>query len=196
MAGLVALAVFSCRPESPVVPPPPPAPEENHVRIEPDPVKTGSHVAKLEMQEDSSWLIVLPASDPYIYFLPLEEALPAENTVLAFEYRAEYPIDKTQCFFLDAVDGLNAAHAQDGPGADASDEAPSRAASSFEAISGRPASGARSSDVSSPGRISGSAGRDSGAGAPGITGVAARSSSLRSGSIFSDTGEPSMEEKP
>lgn len=122
MAGLVALAVFSCRPESPVVPPPPPAPEENHVRIEPDPVKTGSHVAKLEMQEDSSWLIVLPASDPYIYFLPLEEALPAENTVLAFEYRAEYPIDKTQCFFLDAVDGLNAAHAQDGPGADASDE--------------------------------------------------------------------------
>ena len=78
----------------------------------------------------------------------------------------------------------------------ASGETSSAGSISSKAFSGRSASAAGSSDGPSLGWTSGSAGRDSGAGSPGISGAAARSSSFRSGSIFSDTAEPSMEEKP
>lgn len=118
--GLVPVLALSCRKEA--VPVPEPDPTENYVWIEPNVERTGTHVARLEQQEDGSWLIELPANDPYIYFMPLEEDLPAENNVLAFEYTAENPIDRTQCFFIDAEDGLNASHAQDGPGAVAAGE--------------------------------------------------------------------------
>ena len=119
MACLPLLMPLACKPETPVTPP---DPTEDYVWIEPNIERTGTHVAELRQETDGSWTITLPDNDPYIYFFPFEQDLPAENTVIAFEYQAENPIDKTQCFFLDAVDGLNAAHAQDGPGAAAAGE--------------------------------------------------------------------------
>lgn len=119
MACLPLLMPLACKPETPVTPP---DPTEDYVWIEPNIERTGTHVAELRQEADGSWTITLPDNDPYIYFFPFEQDLPAGNTVLALEYQAENPIDKTQCFFLDAVDGLNAAHAQDGPGAAAASE--------------------------------------------------------------------------
>lgn len=80
------------------------------------------NVKDLILENDSSYTIILPAGDPYLMLLPLDEALPAENTVFAFEYKAENPIDKTEFFFVDAESGLNASNAQSGPGAGATDE--------------------------------------------------------------------------
>ena len=117
-AAVLLFGSAACRPDNPV---PDPDPTENYVWIEPNIERTGAHVALLEKQDDGSYLIELPTSDPYIYFFPFEEDLPGENTVLAFEYKAENAIDRTQCFFIDAEEGLNAAHAQDGPGAAATD---------------------------------------------------------------------------
>ena len=117
-AAVLLFGSAACRPDNPV---PDPDPTEKYVWIEPNIERTGTHVALLEKQDDGSYLIELPASDPYIYFFPFEEDLPGENTVLAFEYKAENAIDRIQCFFIDAEEGLNAAHAQDGPGAAATD---------------------------------------------------------------------------
>ena len=104
-AAALLLGSAACRPDNPA---PDPDPTEKYVWIEPNIERTGTHVALLEKQDDGSYLIELPASDPYIYFFPFEEDLPGENTVLAFEYKAENAIDRTQCFFIDAEEGLNA----------------------------------------------------------------------------------------
>ena len=80
-------------------------------------VKKSTHVKEITVEEDSSYTIVLPDGDPYVYLEPFASGLPAENTVFAFEYKAENPIDKTEFFFVDGEDGLDASHAQSGQGA-------------------------------------------------------------------------------
>lgn len=85
-------------------------------------LEKNTHVKELTQEDDGSYTIVLPTSDPYIYMLPFENDLPAENTVFAVEYMAENPIDKTEFFFADAEDGVNGSHAMSGKGADATNE--------------------------------------------------------------------------
>ncbi|MBO8477760.1 MAG: hypothetical protein IAB80_02520 [Bacteroidetes bacterium] len=85
-------------------------------------VKKSTHVKEITVEEDSSYTIVLPDGDPYVYLEPFASGLPAENTVFAFEYKAENPIDKTEFFFVDGEDGLDASHAQSGQGAAAASE--------------------------------------------------------------------------
>lgn len=92
------------------------------VWIEPNIKRTGAHLAQFEKLSDGSFYIVLPENDPYMHFFGLEEDLPAENTVFAFEYKAENPIDKIQCFFAGPKNVVNAAHSQDAPGVPATDE--------------------------------------------------------------------------
>ena len=86
-------------------------------------VSQKGHVGDMYMEEDGSYTIILPDNaDPYVYMLPIEEELDPENTVLAFEYMAEDPVDKMEVFFWNAATKYDAAYATFIAGADEASE--------------------------------------------------------------------------
>lgn len=76
----------------------------------------------VETQEDSSWVITITDGDPYVFLLPLDMDVPAENKAFAFEYKAENAIDKTQVFFADEKGNVDIVNSAFGNTAPASDE--------------------------------------------------------------------------
>ena len=91
MAGCAAafLMVVGCEEtEIPGKAPELPVGEYNPVSLGID-VSQDGHVGGITQEDDGSYTIVLPDNgDPYIYLLPLEEDIEADNNVLAFEYKA------------------------------------------------------------------------------------------------------------
>lgn len=85
-------------------------------------IEKSLNVREITQEDDGSYTIVLPDGDPYVFLEPFDSGLPEDNTVFAFEYKAENPVDKTEFFFIDGTAGLDASHAQSGQGADASSE--------------------------------------------------------------------------
>lgn len=99
-----------------------PETEEQPMELKID-VSQKGHVGDMYMEEDGSYTIILPDNaDPYVYMLPIEEELDPENTVLAFEYMAEDPIDKMEVFFWNAATKYDAAYATFIAGADEASE--------------------------------------------------------------------------
>lgn len=123
VAAVVSIFMASgCETDVPVKSPETPDQEALPVELKID-VTNDGHVGSLSEEEDGSYTIVLPDNaDPYIYTLPLEENLDIENTVLAFEYQAEDPVDKMEVFFWNDGNKYDAAYATFIAGAEAVDE--------------------------------------------------------------------------
>lgn len=97
-------------------------PQAAPVSLEIDVTQAG-HVKSLAKEDDGSYTIVLPDNaDPYIYLLPLESEIDAANTVLAFEYTADDPIDRIETFFWNKANKYDAAYATFIAGAGAASE--------------------------------------------------------------------------
>ena len=125
MAGCAAafLMVVGCEEtEIPGKAPELPVGEYNPVSLGID-VSQDGHVGGITQEDDGSYTIVLPDNgDPYIYLLPLEEDIEADNNVLAFEYMAEDPIDKMEVFFWNDGSKYDAAYSAFIAGAEAASE--------------------------------------------------------------------------
>ena len=127
IAGMAALALTAAAgcdvmDDGPAKTPEIPDKEAQPMELKID-ISQDGHVGGITQEEDGSYTITLPDNaDPYIYMLPIEEDLDPENTVLAFEYQAEDPIDKMEGFFWNDASKYDAAYATFIAGADAASE--------------------------------------------------------------------------
>lgn len=127
IAGMAALALTAAAgcdvmDDGPAKTPEIPDKEAQPMELKID-ISQDGHVGGITQEEDGSYTITLPNNaDPYIYMLPIEEDLDPENTVLAFEYQAEDPIDKMEVFFWNDASKYDAAYATFIAGADAASE--------------------------------------------------------------------------
>ena len=127
IAGMAALALTAAAgcdvmDDGPAKTPEIPDKEAQPMELKID-ISQDGHVGGITQEEDRSYTITLPDNaDPYIYMLPIEEDLDPENTVLAFEYQAEDPIDKMEVFFWNDASKYDAAYATFIAGADAASE--------------------------------------------------------------------------
>lgn len=127
IAGMAALALTAAAgcdvmDDGPAKTPEIPDKEAQPMELKID-ISQDGHVGGIAQEEDGSYTITLPNNaDPYIYMLPIEEDLDPENTVLAFEYQAEDPIDKMEVFFWNDASKYDAAYATFIAGADAASE--------------------------------------------------------------------------
>ena len=127
IAGMAALALTAAAgcdvmDDGPAKTPEIPDKEAQPMELKID-ISQDGHVGGITQEEDGSYTITLPNNaDPYIYMLPIEEDLDPENTVLAFEYQEEDPIDKMEVFFWNDASKYDAAYATFIAGADAASE--------------------------------------------------------------------------